>query len=79
LCLVIEHVRSAGVHVKPDVPVQVREKLERLDKNYFLKLADAMESWIDAWEQLNPPQASAASSEPKMKPAEHALPNGNPT
>lgn len=55
---------------------QVREKLQRLD-GYFLKLADAMEAWIDAWEQLNPGQAPVASSEStKMPPAQHAMPNG---
>ena len=53
----------------------MREKLQKLD-GYFLKLADAMEAWIDAWEQLNPAQAPAALSDSKAQPAEHALPNG---
>ena len=55
--------------------VQVREKLQRLD-GYFLKLADAMEAWIDAWEQLNPPVAPAVLSAPGALPAQQALPNG---
>ncbi len=55
--------------------VQVREKLQKLD-GYFLKLADAMEAWIDAWEQLNPAEAPAALSESKAPPAQHALANG---
>ena len=54
---------------------QVREKLQRLD-GYFLKLADAMEAWIDAWEQLNPAQAPAASSESQIVSGQHAMPNG---
>ncbi len=57
------------------VVAQVREKLQKLD-GYFLKLADAMEAWIDAWEQLNPAQAPAGLSDSKAQPAEHALPNG---
>lgn len=68
-----------GLSIIYTVLVQVREKLQKLD-GYFLKLADAMESWIDAWEQLNPPQASApqpASSDTKPLQAKHALPNGN--
>ncbi len=56
-----------------DVFLQVREKLQKLD-GYFLKLADAMEAWVDAWEQLNPPQAPAADA--KAVPARDALPNG---
>ena len=55
--------------------VQVREKLQRLD-GYFLKLADAMEAWVDAWEQLNPPEASGAHSESKAPPKQQTLPNG---
>ncbi|CAL5221586.1 g3804 [Coccomyxa viridis] len=54
---------------------EVREKLQKLD-GYFLKLADAMEAWIDAWEQLNPAEAPAALSESKAPPAQHALANG---
>ena len=55
---------------------QVREKLQKLD-GYFLKLADAMEAWIDAWEQLNPAQAPAAVSKSKALPAPHASINGD--
>ena len=63
-----------------DLHVQVREKLQHLHQDgYFLKLADAMESWIDAWEQLNPPAASfqqPATAEAKAQAAMHTLPNG---
>ncbi|KAK4393210.1 putative UDP-arabinopyranose mutase 1 [Sesamum angolense] len=33
---------------------QVKEKLGKVDP-YFVKLADAMETWIQAWDELNPP------------------------
>ncbi|KAK6154982.1 hypothetical protein DH2020_009230 [Rehmannia glutinosa] len=36
---------------------QVREKLGKIDP-YFVKLADAMETWIQAWDELNPPKAN---------------------
>ena len=55
---------------------QVRENLQKLD-GYFLKLADAMEAWIDAWEQLNPAQPPARVPESKALPAQHASMNGN--
>lgn len=32
---------------------QVKEKLGKIDP-YFDKLADAMVTWIEAWDQLNP-------------------------
>lgn len=36
---------------------QVKEKLGKVDP-YFVKLADAMETWIQAWDELNPPKAN---------------------
>lgn len=33
----------------------VKEKLSSIDP-YFVKLSEAMVTWIDAWEQLNPSQ-----------------------
>ena len=56
--------------------MQVREKLQKLD-GYFSKLADAMESWIDAWEQLNPPEMSAEQTSLPQASPKHVLPNGN--
>ena len=56
--------------------MQVREKLQKLD-GYFLKLADAMESWIDAWEQLNPPETPAEQRSLPQASSKHVLPNGN--
>ena len=56
--------------------MQVREKLQKLD-GYFLKLADAMESWIDAWEQLNPPETPAERKALPQAASQHVLPNGN--
>ena len=50
--------------------------MQKLD-GYFLKLADAMEAWIDAWEQLNPAPAPAAVSKSKALPAPHASMNGD--
>ncbi|KAF2597495.1 hypothetical protein F2Q68_00007371 [Brassica cretica] len=38
----------------------VKEKLSSLDP-YFDKLADAMVTWIEAWDELNPPAAAAAN------------------
>ncbi|KAG9149473.1 hypothetical protein Leryth_023321 [Lithospermum erythrorhizon] len=32
----------------------VKEKLGKID-GYFVKLADAMVTWIEAWDELNPP------------------------
>ena len=57
-----------------DVIMQVREKLQNLD-GYFLRLADAMEAWVDAWEQHNSPHSSTAA-EAKALPAKDVLPNG---
>ncbi|CAL9077195.1 unnamed protein product [Musa acuminata var. zebrina] len=37
---------------------QVREKLGKIDP-YFTKLADAMVTWIEAWDDLNPPKVAA--------------------
>ncbi|CAM0882567.1 unnamed protein product [Alopecurus aequalis] len=37
---------------------QVREKLGKIDP-YFAKLADAMVTWIEAWDTLNPKEANA--------------------
>ncbi|KAG5223097.1 UDP-arabinopyranose mutase [Salix suchowensis] len=38
---------------------QVKEKLGKVDP-YFDKLADAMVTWIEAWDELNPSAASSA-------------------
>ena len=65
--------------------MQVREKLGPLDP-YFVKLADAMAVWIEAWQQLNPPGTGQANgvatangvhnaAAPAMKPAK-PLQNG---
>jgi reversibly glycosylated polypeptide/UDP-arabinopyranose mutase len=40
--------------------LQVRDKLGPLDA-YFLKLADAMIVWIEAWQELNPQDGKAAA------------------
>ncbi|KVH92666.1 Reversibly glycosylated polypeptide family [Cynara cardunculus var. scolymus] len=37
---------------------QVKDKLGKIDP-YFVKLADAMVTWIEAWEELNPPAKAA--------------------
>lgn len=37
---------------------QVRDKLSKTDP-YFTKLADTMVTWIEAWDDLNPPNASS--------------------
>jgi reversibly glycosylated polypeptide/UDP-arabinopyranose mutase len=37
---------------------QVKEKLGKIDP-YFDKLADAMVTWIEAWDELNPAKASS--------------------
>ena len=39
---------------------QVKEKLSKVDP-YFDKLADAMVTWIEAWDELNPAGASVAN------------------
>jgi reversibly glycosylated polypeptide/UDP-arabinopyranose mutase len=39
---------------------QVRAKLGQLDP-YFNKLADAMATWIEAWEELNSPGGDSAN------------------
>ncbi|KAL8231446.1 hypothetical protein R6Q57_001224 [Mikania cordata] len=36
---------------------QVKDKLGKIDP-YFVKLADAMVTWVDAWDELNPPAIS---------------------
>ncbi|KAL1557131.1 Golgi membrane exchange factor (Ric1p-Rgp1p) subunit [Salvia divinorum] len=43
---------------------QVKEKLGKIDP-YFVKLADAMETWIQAWDDLNPPTKPAPTAKPK--------------
>ncbi|CAL0317344.1 unnamed protein product [Lupinus luteus] len=40
---------------------QVKEKLSKIDP-YFDKLADAMVTWIEAWDELNPQGASQANA-----------------
>lgn len=39
---------------------QVKAKLANLDP-YFTKLADAMVTWIEAWDELNPSAAAATA------------------
>jgi reversibly glycosylated polypeptide/UDP-arabinopyranose mutase len=43
---------------------QVKEKLGKVDP-YFDKLADAMVTWIEAWDELNPSGASAKATNGK--------------
>lgn len=38
---------------------QVRAKLGKVDE-YFNKLADAMVTWIEAWDELNPSEGKSA-------------------
>ena len=40
---------------------QVRAKLGKVD-GYFNKLADSMVTWIEAWDQLNPPKGAVATA-----------------
>lgn len=40
---------------------QVKDKLSKVDP-YFDKLADAMVTWIEAWDELNPPAGAAAKA-----------------
>ncbi|KAK1306407.1 UDP-arabinopyranose mutase 1 [Acorus calamus] len=46
---------------------QVKVKLGKVDP-YFNKLADAMVTWIEAWDELNPPSEAASPAE---------IPNGS--
>lgn len=39
----------------------VREKLSSVDE-YFIKLADAMLTWIEAWDELNPSEEATELS-----------------
>lgn len=39
---------------------EVKDKLSKIDP-YFDKLADAMVTWIESWDELNPAGASAAN------------------
>ena len=39
---------------------QVKAKLEKVDP-YFVKLADAMITWIEAWDELNPSAGDSAN------------------
>lgn len=41
---------------------QVKEKLGHVDP-YFQKLADSMVTWIEAWEELNPPTKAAPAAQ----------------
>ncbi|KAL2896111.1 putative UDP-arabinopyranose mutase 2 [Bienertia sinuspersici] len=41
---------------------QVKDKLAKVDP-YFDKLADAMVTWIDAWDELNPPSNKVANGD----------------
>ncbi|RWW46930.1 hypothetical protein BHE74_00047131 [Ensete ventricosum] len=45
---------------------QVRDKLSKTDP-YFTKLADVMVTWIKAWDDLNPPNASLPNGQAKAK------------
>lgn len=40
---------------------QVKGKLSQVDP-YFTKLADAMVTWIEAWDELNPSGEDSANS-----------------
>lgn len=40
-----------------EISKQVRAKLANMD-DYFIKLADAMITWIEAWDELNPSTAT---------------------
>ena len=51
----------------------VKEKLGSVDP-YFQKLGDAMVTWIEAWEELNPPKEAAAAAEPKSVKKEEPSP-----
>jgi reversibly glycosylated polypeptide/UDP-arabinopyranose mutase len=42
---------------------QVKESLGKVDP-YFQKLADAMVTWIEAWDELNPTASNAESNAP---------------
>lgn len=41
----------------------VKEKLGPVDP-YFQKLGDAMVTWIEAWDELNPPAQATATAQP---------------
>jgi hypothetical protein len=41
---------------------QVKAKLGKVD-GYFLKLADAMVTWIEAWDELNPPKGTCSQEQ----------------
>lgn len=45
---------------------QVKAKLVKLDP-YFTKLADAMVTWIEAWDELNPSSSAAAANDGTAK------------
>lgn len=47
---------------------QVKEKLAKVDP-YFDKLADAMVTWIEAWDELNPAGAGASAPLPNGQKA----------
>ena len=47
---------------------QVKAKLSKVDP-YFNKLADAMVTWIEAWDELNPSGAATAAPEVSNTPA----------
>lgn len=42
---------------------QVKAKLGKVDE-YFIKLADAMVTWIEAWDELNPPPGGKSTELP---------------
>lgn len=44
---------------------QVKAKLGEID-DYFIKLSDAMVTWIEAWDELNP-SGAAAEADVKVK------------
>ena len=44
---------------------QVKEKLGKVDP-YFNKLADAMVTWIEAWDELNAPEGSSGKAVPNV-------------
>ena len=42
--------------------------------HYFQQLGEAMLTWIEAWEELNPPKEASAAAEPKSLKKEEPSP-----
>ncbi|EFH39245.1 hypothetical protein ARALYDRAFT_333145 [Arabidopsis lyrata subsp. lyrata] len=62
LCLSKESDTAAKCYM--EISKMTKEKLTKVDP-YFEKLADAMVTWIEAWEELNPPVKNEAFSDGK--------------